>query len=415
LFSFLLGYFLTSLATAAVENEANNSKDPLMMHAPRVYLDCQRCDVDYIKTNVNFVNYVREQTEADIHILLTTRQNGSGGTEYTFFISGSDRFATMSDTLVLFTNRIDTGDEIRQKIAHTLKLGLTRFVARTSLADHVRIYFDKQVKSDQVRDHWNYWVFNIDVDSDLSGEEAKNRKSFRASLSADRITPNWKKSFFLMTNYRENNYYIDDTLYSSITRSQQFKGLLVKSVSEHWSWGSFVSIFSSDYSNIKIAGNIAPAVEYNVFPYSESTRRELRFLYLVGYSNTYYNEETIYNKTQQHLFNEELSATFEIKEKWGSISTSLIGSHYFHDPSKNRLELRGRLSLRLFEGLSLRIRGRVSRIHDQLSLSKAGVTEEEILLHRKQLATQYDYYLSLGIGYTFGSIYSNIVNPRFGV
>jgi len=41
-------------------------------------------------------------------------------------------------------------------------------------------------------------------------------------------------------------------------------------------------------------------------------------------------------------------------------------------------------------------------------------TEEEILLEQRQLATQYDYFLSLGLRYTFGSIYSNVVNPRFG-
>ncbi|MFC1561269.1 hypothetical protein ACFL4V_02215, partial [Candidatus Latescibacterota bacterium] len=72
------------------------------------------------------------------------------------------------------------------------------------------------------------------------------------------------------------------------------------------------------------------------------------------------------------------------------------------------------LSLRLFEGLSLNLHGRYSRIHDQLSLPGKGATEEEILLHRKQLATQYDFFTYFGLSYTFGSIYTNIVNPRFG-
>ena len=47
-------------------------------------------------------------------------------------------------------------------------------------------------------------------------------------------------------------------------------------------------------------------------------------------------------------------------------------------------------------------------------LPKEGATEEEILLHQRQLATQYDYFASVGLRYTFGSIYSNVVNPRFG-
>ncbi len=39
---------------------------------------------------------------------------------------------------------------------------------------------------------------------------------------------------------------------------------------------------------------------------------------------------------------------------------------------------------------------------------------EDILLQKKMLATNYNYRLSVGVSYTFGSIYSNIVNPRFG-
>jgi hypothetical protein len=53
-------------------------------------------------------------------------------------------------------------------------------------------------------------------------------------------------------------------------------------------------------------------------------------------------------------------------------------------------------------------------IHDQLSLPKEDIATEEILLQRKQLATQYQYWASIGFSYTFGSIYNNIVNPRFG-
>jgi len=52
-------------------------------------------------------------------------------------------------------------------------------------------------------------------------------------------------------------------------------------------------------------------------------------------------------------------------------------------------------------------------IHDQLSLPAGGATQEEILLHRQELETAYSYWGSMGISYTFGSIYNNIVNPRF--
>jgi hypothetical protein len=134
----------------------------------------------------------------------------------------------------------------------------------------------------------------------------------------------------------------------------------------------------------------------------------------VDYTDIRYNEETFYDKNHEYLFDESLSGTFELKEKWGSVSATLEGSHYFHDFSKNRSRLHCNINLRLFEGFSLDIHGNVSMIHDQLSLPRESATEEEILLEQRQLATQYDYFFSLGLRYTFGSIYSNVVNPRFG-
>ena len=40
-------------------------------------------------------------------------------------------------------------------------------------------------------------------------------------------------------------------------------------------------------------------------------------------------------------------------------------------------------------------------------------TDEEILLQRRQVSTSYSYFAGVGITYTFGSIFNNVVNPRF--
>jgi len=191
-------------------------------------------------------------------------------------------------------------------------------------------------------------------------------------------------------------------------------GLVVKSIDNHWSLGAYLSASSSTYSNLKFSVSLAPAIEYDLFSYDESTRRQLRFLYKLGFTDVRYREETIYDKIKENLWNENLSVTLEVKEKRGSVSTSLEGSHYFHDFSKNRLVLDCELSIRLFKGLSFEVFGSGSRVHDQLSLSQGGASYEDILLTRKQLATTYQYFFSVGLSYTFGSIYSNVVNPRFG-
>ena len=78
------------------------------------------------------------------------------------------------------------------------------------------------------------------------------------------------------------------------------------------------------------------------------------------------------------------------------------------------MSLNGYLDLRIAKGLSVNFGGGASLIHDQLGLVKGGATTEEVLLRRKELATQFQYFTSFGFTYTFGSIYNNVVNPRFG-
>lgn len=43
---------------------------------------------------------------------------------------------------------------------------------------------------------------------------------------------------------------------------------------------------------------------------------------------------------------------------------------------------------------------------------KGDASDEEVLLQRRALETGYRYGTSIGLRYTFGSIYNNIMNPR---
>jgi hypothetical protein len=80
----------------------------------------------------------------------------------------------------------------------------------------------------------------------------------------------------------------------------------------------------------------------------------------------------------------------------------------------NKFKLSGNLSVRLIKGLSLTVDGRYSMVHDQLGLRKGDVSLEELLLRRTELASNYSYQVRIGLSYSFGSVYSNVVNPRFG-
>jgi long-subunit fatty acid transport protein len=89
-------------------------------------------------------------------------------------------------------------------------------------------------------------------------------------------------------------------------------------------------------------------------------------------------------------------------------------SQYLNNLDLSRLEADGEVSWRLARGFSLTAGVNASRIRHQISLPRRGATPEEILLELRELQSGYEYRLSFGVTYTFGSIYSSIVNPRFG-
>jgi hypothetical protein len=64
----------------------------LQSQAIRVFLDCQGrirgCDRDFIVTDVNFVNWMRDRFDADVQILVSGLTNGGGGTENTITFIG---------------------------------------------------------------------------------------------------------------------------------------------------------------------------------------------------------------------------------------------------------------------------------------------------------------------------------------
>jgi len=89
-------------------------------------------------------------------------------------------------------------------------------------------------------------------------------------------------------------------------------------------------------------------------------------------------------------------------------------SNYLIDWKRYNLDLYGNAEIRIAKGLSFSISGSVGLVQFQRSLVKGGATYEEILTRSKQVATKYTYFTSIGLTYTFGSIYNNVVNPRFG-
>jgi hypothetical protein len=295
-----------------------------------------------------------------------------------------------------------------------IKIGLLRYAAKTPAAKDLSVRFLDQAKPTSVIDKWDFWVFSLSANAFLIGETQYKDGMYYGSFSANRVTPELKIRTSVYGNLEKMWFDLGDEIYESSSHGYGFSGLVVKSLSEHWSAGAFLSVQFSTYSNLKVSVNLAPAVEFNFFPYSESTKEQFRVLYKIGYTAARYHEETVYFKTSEGLLQESLAWTYEVKRSWGMVSLELEGSHFLRDFDKNRVQLAGQVSFRIWRGLSFEIDGSYTRIRDQIALPRGGASYEEVLLRQRQLATSYDYSFSIGLNFSFGSTRSNVVNPRFG-
>lgn len=396
---------------------------PLLAQEPASTIDTLRKDAlnvfmesnDFIRKEIPYVNYVRDIKDAGVYIISTSQNTGSGGKEYTYFFTGQNAYAGMADTLKFSADPDETDEITRQKEVSTLKMGLMRYVAKTPLSKYMKITFTEPLKETVSTDKWNSWVFRSSVYGFIQGEKTYRQKDLSGSVTASKITENWKINLKTGLSQNDSKYIIDDTTtIKGENSSQYFSALLVKSLTDHWSVGGTASLGASSYSNEKFYVTAMPGIEYDVYPYSESTRHQLRILYSAGFSNVNYTDTTIYNKIRQNLWSHSLSASYEVVQKWGNINLVAEYRNFFHDWSKNNLSLTAYLDLRIAKGLTLSFVGSGSMVHDQLGLVKGNLPVDQILLQRKEMATQFQYFTSFGFTYTFGSIYNNVVNPRFG-
>ena len=404
---------------------AQDSTRSAQASALRVFLDCPDtfCDFDYYRTEITFVNWVRAREFAQVHVLVTTQSTG-GGQQFTIDFIGFERFAGAADTLHWTSTTTDTQDDIRRGLARIFRLGLMRFVAKTPVAPDIEIsYKAPATAAAQVHDPWNYWVFRAQMNGNLQGEKTFKFQNWFSTLSANRVTDAWKIRFSVNQNYNQSDFTVTtfdslgspsgEEVITSISRGYDASALVVRTVTTHWSAGGRGSVSSSTFLNEKLAASVAAALEYDVYPYSESTRRLLTFRYEIGPKTFRYRDSTIFNRVTETRFNQALNVSLSVKQPWGSTGIAVEASNYLYDFRKNRVTMFGNGEFRLYKGLSLNFFGSVALIHDQLFLPKEGASEQEVLLRRRQLATSYNYFTFFGLSYTFGSKFANIVNPRF--
>jgi hypothetical protein len=386
----------------------------------RVFLDCD-CFEDHLRNEIRWVDFVRQPQDADVHLLSTDRETGGGGQELVLRFVGRGRFADASQELRVITEVAAAESVRRDQVLRTVIVGLLNFMARDSLPRELELDVETPAAAAPspgvVRDPWNLWVFSVSTGASYDAEESNRESQWNVNLTADRVTDMWKLAVGLSVDEEREIFNLDEDDEAPlevrrIERSTQW--FAARSLGPHWSFGVDGELASSTFGNTRLLAQTAPAVEYSIFPYREYATRQFVFQYEIGVEHARYNELTVFNRLRETNGRHALSANLDVRQPWGSLDAGIEWSQYLHDPSKYRLEFDGEVSLQLVRGLSLDLEGSVSRIRDQLSLPRRGATPEEVLLQLRELESGYEVRFEFGIRYSFGSLFNNVVNPRFG-
>ncbi len=385
----------------------------------RVFLDCQTrgCDSQEFRTEIGFVDWVREPAAADVHVILTSQDAGPSS-QFVFDFVGRGEMAGLDTRLPQDIPSIATNDERLDLLVRAFRAGLVPYVARRGYAHRLEIRgtapADADARAAPVDDPWNQWVFTLRANGEADGEEREETWRLSTSINANRTTATWKVEARLNGRfYRREVELNDGEIFVNNTDNWNTGLLAVRSLSPHWSAGSVAEASSSTALNRRIGGRTALAVEWDLYPYAEANRRQLLVHYQVGVSHVAYEDSTIFDRLEETLYDHSLTAVYENRQPWGQADLAVHYSNFLHDFSKHRVATRGGLSVRLFRGFNLDMSARYERIRDQVYLSKEELSNEEILVQRRQLATGYEYGFDLGLSYRFGSIYNNVVNNRF--
>ncbi|NBC04455.1 MAG: hypothetical protein GVY20_12220, partial [Bacteroidetes bacterium] len=249
-------FFLLILPQALLA-QGNDSQNSI----PNVYLDCGSCDFSYIRTNVTFVNYVRDQSDANIYILINDLGTAGGGREYTLVFSDINMEMNRSDTLKYVSPSTDSGDERRRGLTRYIKVGLVPFVSSTRAMETLDVFYEEpdedETNGETVEDPWNNWVFDIDVRSNMWGESSEFNFGLYNGIEVERITPVWKIRSRARGEIRRRNVELTDRTINVNRDWGQYWTMVAYTINDHASIGLFNNLNFSRTRNIALNAELS--------------------------------------------------------------------------------------------------------------------------------------------------------------
>jgi hypothetical protein len=409
---------LVAAATPISAQTSAASPQPTATGALKVLLTCGACDVDHLRKTLSFVEILSDGATAEVEVAATSAA-ANPETRWTLTLRGLNSQAGHNRTVTFGVAATATPEQARADFAQFLALALAPYAAASEIGPHMDVTFerpgggDADARRDQ-RDPWNYWVFRLGANLYQSGEQTTSSGSYGVNASANRTTGNWKLRFAASRSLSSSEFEIEDEVIESRLTDWQVDALVVKSLGARWSWGLTSSVTGSTFSNAEIISRFMPGMEYDVFPYAESSRRSLTIQYTAGFAHYEYQEVTIFDRIQEDVGLHTVNVSLGLRQPWGSTGASFAFTQHLTSLDRTRLTTGGNFSVRLTRSLSVNGNASYSRIRDLFTLPRGDASDEEVLLRLRQLDTGFRYSFNVGFSYAFGALSNTTVNPRFG-
>ena len=243
--------------------------------ALKVFLDCGACDPEYQRQNVTFIDYVRDRSVADLHVLVTTQDTGGGGMLWVVKFIGLGGFASQDRTFTFATPQRATADDRRREFGRVFRVGLVGYAAATAAAPQLDVTWRRPARRSLDNDRWRSWLFRISGGGSLIGEQLSTSRSHRVSVTGNRTTPNWKVNVTIAANADRRQFTLADRRLESRRDSWTVGSQIVKSLGSHAGAGFRSTIERSSFSNTNRSTTMTSGIEWDLFPYAEANRRSL--------------------------------------------------------------------------------------------------------------------------------------------
>lgn len=384
---------------------------------PKLFLACpQTCFEPYLSQELSYFELVRDRYLSDWTVLVVRQRAANGGERFALSVLR----ATLAEPIRIaefVTAPAAPPDVVRQQLLEQLLRVLYWSLQGSPDVHAFRLSLPVRPGLELSRrvDAWDHWTITPELMGTGEAESGFHHLFFTGAATFRRITELNKLRLRGSYTRQLSRFVLEDgsTVNGDID-AWEGRVVYARSVGQRWAVGFATTERADEGENLRAHLHGGPVIELNLFPYRDNVAKQIRIAYQAGPWMNWYLDVTRDGHLHELRPYHALTVVTDVNQRWGSVQCAVQLNSFIDEPSEYRLSASTVLSLQLFEGFALNLQGLAAAVQDQINLRARPLSDEEILLGTVQQATDFVLFGEMGFSYTFGSIHSAIVNPRFG-